>query len=92
MNHGYVFTEEHGTGTLTWERVRAQEEVTGEVADLTDGLRAWAIATATQQQCGDGLYSAYLVELDANGRYETRDALAFEELVWFYGVEHVPAR
>lgn len=92
MKHGYVFTEEQGTGTLTWERVRAQEEVTGTVADLTDGLRAWAIATATREQCGDGRYSAYLVELDANGRYNTSRALEFEELLWFYGVEHVPAQ
>lgn len=68
-----------------------QEEVAGTVDDLTTGLRRWAIDTATREHCGDGRYSAYLVELDADDRYDTHGALAFEELLWFYGQEHVPA-
>lgn len=91
MKYGYVFAEEHGTGTLTWERVRVRTEVTGTAGDLAAGLRAWAVATATREQCGDGRYSAYLVEPDDKGRYDTRHAVAFEELLWFYGEEHVPA-
>ncbi|MFC4851929.1 hypothetical protein [Actinophytocola glycyrrhizae] len=91
MKHGYVLTEEQGTGSFTWDRTRARVEVTGDVTDLTEGLRTWAIETATREQYDDGRYSAYLVELDANSRYDTHNALAFEEILWFYGQEHVPA-
>jgi hypothetical protein len=90
MRHAFVLAEEQGKGSLAWERARAVVKVDGPIAELTDRLRPWALATAMREDCCDGRYSAYLVELDDEGQYDTYLALAFEDIIWFYGKEHAP--
>jgi len=92
MGHGYVLTEEcGGRGRIGWESVRAVVPKSGEVTELTAGLRPWALDVVARERLGDGRYCAYLVELAADGTFDTYLALSFEDIIWFYEQEYVPA-
>lgn len=92
MRLGYVLTKEQGTpGRFGWEHTHAVLEMAGTAAELTPRLRPWALDIVRQEQCGDGRYFAYLVELDDDGRFDTYHALSVEDVIWFYEQEYVPA-
>ncbi|NUT50460.1 MAG: hypothetical protein HOV94_24605 [Saccharothrix sp.] len=61
------------------------------VEALKGGLRAWALEELRSGRCADGLYHAYLVELDEQGEYDTYDPIDSDEVVWFNESEYVPA-
>jgi hypothetical protein len=70
--------------------VVVQVVLVGEHTEARAVDRRLALLDATQEDCRDGRYSAYLVELDDEGQYDTYLALAYEDIIWFYGTEHAP--
>lgn len=92
MSLGFVLTKEQGTsGIIMTERCLTVQELAGTPAELEPRLRSWAREYVQHNQCDDGRYFAYLVELDDDGGFDTYFALATEDLVWFYEQEYVPA-
>jgi hypothetical protein len=92
MTHGFVLTQQQGDiGHVGWERTQAFISVTGSVEELTSRLRPWALETLSWLKYGNGIYIAYLVEVDADGGYDTYLSLEVEDIVWFYEQEYVPA-
>lgn len=92
MRHAFVLTQGQGdVGHIAWQRTTVVEEQPGLPDDLTPRLRPWALATLLRDLRGDGRYFAHLVELDSDDQFDTYDALATEEVIWFHEQEHVPS-
>jgi hypothetical protein len=56
-----------------------------------DGLRTWASGLLRSGDHEGGFYSAFLVEADEDGEFDTYHAIHVEDLVWFYESEYVLA-
>lgn len=92
MTHGFVLTQQQGdSGHIGWERTHVFIQVTGSVDELTTRLRPWALEILAWLKYGNGIYIAYLVEVAADGTYDTNLDLAVEDVVWLYEQEYVPA-
>jgi hypothetical protein len=91
MELGFVLTVDKGRpGELSWESKLAFEVVTGAQEELAARLRPWALQILRRDDVGNGHYFARLVALDEDRDYDPYLAEEVEDILWFYGVEHVP--
>jgi hypothetical protein len=93
VRKAYLLCLVRGRGLGEWDyvvRLTPVDRPGLPVDELKAGLRGWALEQLRAGRCVDGVYNAYLVDVDEDGEYDTSDPVDSDEVVWLNESEYVP--